>query len=117
MADQESDQGRDGRFRNGQSGNPVLTEVKQAAREHTEAAIETLAAVINDESATTAARAAAARAILRRQDMMWTDALRVAVMRAGEDGRLLLKRIAEKRERRGTHSAPKTVTTLRSRQM
>jgi hypothetical protein len=55
--------------------------------------------MINDESATTAARVAAARAILRRQDMMWTDALRVAVMRAGEDGRVLLPRIAEKRER------------------
>ena len=91
--------------------------LKQAAREHSEAAIETLAAVINDESATTAARAAAARAILRRKETLWTDALRDAVMRAGEDGRVLLARIAEKRERRGTHSAPKTVTTLRSRQM
>jgi hypothetical protein len=104
-----SDRVRDGRFK-------ILTEVKQAAREHSEAAIETLAAVINDESAPTAARVAAARAILGRQDTLWTDALRVAVLRAGEDGRLLLARIAEKRESRGAHSAPKTVTTLISRQ-
>jgi hypothetical protein len=81
------------------SPDKIFTDVKQAAREHTEAAIETLAAVMNDESAPTAARTAAARAILRRKDMRWTDALRAAVMRAGEEGRLLLARIAEKRER------------------
>jgi hypothetical protein len=63
--------------------------------------------VINDESATTAARVAAARAILGRQDTPWANALRAAVMRAGEDGRLLLARIAEKRERRSAHLAPK----------
>ena len=85
----------------------ILTEVKQVAREHTEAAIETLAAMINDESATTAARVAAARAILGRQDTPWADALRAAAIRAGEDGRLLLARIAEKRERRSARSAPK----------
>jgi hypothetical protein len=86
--------------RRGCDGRPkVLSELKQAAREHSEAAIETLAAVINDESTTTAARVAAARAILRRKDTLWTDALRVAVMRASEDGRLLLARISEMRER------------------
>ena len=72
-----------------------------------EAAIETLIAIMNDESATAAARVVATRAILRRQDMMWTDALRVAVMSAGEDGRMLLARIAEKRARRRVHSASK----------
>ncbi len=67
----KSDRGRDGRFMKGQSGNPggrpkIFTEVKQAAREHTEAAIETLVGVMNNEEATAAARVAAANAILDR---------------------------------------------------
>jgi hypothetical protein len=98
------DRSADGRLSKGQSDKPggrpkMFTEVKQAARRQTEAAIETFAAVINDESAPTAARLTAARAILRHQDTPWTDALRAAVRRAGEDGRVLLARIAEKRER------------------
>jgi hypothetical protein len=65
------DRNRDGRFKKGQSGNPggrpkIFTEVKQAAREHTEAAIETLVGVVNNEEAPTAARVAAANAILDR---------------------------------------------------
>jgi hypothetical protein len=61
----------DGRFRRGQSGNPggrpkIFTEVKQAAREHTEAAINTLVAVMDNEEAPAAARVAAANAILDR---------------------------------------------------
>jgi Family of unknown function (DUF5681) len=62
---------RDGRFKRGQSGNPggrpkIFTEIKQAVREHTEAAIETLVGVMNNEDATAAARVAAANAILDR---------------------------------------------------
>ena len=62
---------RDGRFKRGQSGNPggrpkIFSEVKQAAREHTDAAIETLVGVMNNEEATPAARVAAANAILDR---------------------------------------------------
>jgi hypothetical protein len=65
------DRNHDGRFKKGQSGNPggrpkIFTEVKQAAREHTEAAIETLVGVVNNEEAPTAARVAAANAILDR---------------------------------------------------
>jgi Family of unknown function (DUF5681) len=61
--------GRDGRFKRGQSGNPggrpkIFSEVKQAAREHTEAAIETLASAMNNEKATAAVRMAAGVAIL-----------------------------------------------------
>jgi hypothetical protein len=67
----KTDRNRDGRFKKGQSGNPggrpkIFTEVKEAAREHTEAAIETLVAVMNNEEATAAARVAAANAILDR---------------------------------------------------
>jgi Family of unknown function (DUF5681) len=67
----KSGRGRDGRFMKGQSGNPggrpkIFTEVKQAAREHTEAATETLVGVMNNEEATAAARVAAANAILDR---------------------------------------------------
>jgi Family of unknown function (DUF5681) len=63
--------GRDGRFKKGQSGNPggrpkIFTEVKQAAREHTEAAIEALVGVVSNEEAPAAARVAAANAILDR---------------------------------------------------
>ena len=62
---------RDGRFKGGQSGNPggrpkIFSEVKQAAHEHTDAAIETLVGVMNNEEATPAARVAAANAILDR---------------------------------------------------
>jgi Family of unknown function (DUF5681) len=67
----KTDRNRDGRFKKGQSGNPggrpkIFTEVKQAAREHTEAAIEALVGVMNNEEATAAARVAAANAILDR---------------------------------------------------
>jgi hypothetical protein len=67
----KTDRSRDGRFKKGQSGNPggrpkIFTEVKQAAREHTEAAIETLVSVMDDENATASARVAAAVAILDR---------------------------------------------------
>jgi hypothetical protein len=67
----KTDHNRDGRFKKGQSGNPggrpkIFTEVKQAAREHTEAAIEALVGVVNNEEAPAAARVAAANAILDR---------------------------------------------------
>jgi hypothetical protein len=67
----KTDRNRDGRFKKGQSGNPggrpkIFTEVKQAAREHTEAAIEALVGVVNNEEAPAAARVAAANAILDR---------------------------------------------------
>ena len=67
----KTDRNRDGRFKKGQSGNPggrpkIFTEVKQAAREHTEAAIAALVGVVNNEEATAAARVAAANAILDR---------------------------------------------------
>jgi uncharacterized protein DUF5681 len=67
----KADRNRDGRFKKGQSGNPggrpkIFTEVKQAAREHTEAALQTLLAVVNNEKASAAARVAAANAILDR---------------------------------------------------
>jgi hypothetical protein len=47
----KTDRNRDGRFKKGQSGNPggrpkTLTEVKQAAREHTETALKTLLSVV-----------------------------------------------------------------------
>ena len=92
----------------------ILTEVKQVAREHTEAAIETLAAMINDESATSGA-GAAARAILGRQDTPRATLARRCHPR-GEDGRWAP----------GTHResvrgeapvGPQAVTTLISRQM
>jgi Family of unknown function (DUF5681) len=71
MDNGKSDRGRDGRFKKGQSGNPggrpkALTEVKQAAREHTETALETLLSVLNNEEAPAAARISAACAILDR---------------------------------------------------
>jgi hypothetical protein len=71
MDNGNSDRNRDGRFRKGQSGNPggrpkIFTEVKQAAREHTEAAIAALVGVVNNEEAPAAARVAAANAILDR---------------------------------------------------
>jgi Family of unknown function (DUF5681) len=71
MDNGNSDRNPDGRFKRGQSGNPggrpkIFTEVKQAAREHTEAAIEALVGVMNNEEATPAARVAAAVAILDR---------------------------------------------------
>jgi hypothetical protein len=71
MDNGNSDRNRDGRFRKGQSGNPggrpkIFTEVKQAAREHTEAAIAALVGVVNNKEAPAAARVAAANAILDR---------------------------------------------------
>ena len=55
----------------GQSGNPggrpkVLTEIRDLAREHTEAAISTLSKIMEDEDAPAAARVSAAESILSR---------------------------------------------------
>ena len=94
------DNGKSGRSPDGRP--KVLTEVEQAAREHTRAAIETLVDISSNENASTSARAAASRAILGRTP--FADALRMELAAAGEDGRLLLARIAEMRERRRARS-------------
>ncbi|MFG5120863.1 DUF5681 domain-containing protein [Methylorubrum sp. POS3] len=58
-------------FQPGQSGNPggrpkASARVRDAAREYTEAAIETLVSIMRDDSAASAARVSAASAILDR---------------------------------------------------
>ncbi len=62
---------RPGTFRPGQSGNPTgrpkaLRAVEEAAREHTAAAMETLAAIMNDAAQPPAARVRAAELLLDR---------------------------------------------------
>src|SRR6516162_6205397 len=87
--------------KSGSSNGPkVLTEVQRAARVHTKAALEALLAVANKETASASAREAAARALLRRSETPYADALRMELAATGEDGRLLLARIAEMREKR-----------------
>ena len=58
-------------FKKGQSGNPggrpkVIAEVKELAREHTGAAIETLVSIMSNPKAAPAARVSAANALLDR---------------------------------------------------
>ncbi len=60
-----------GRFIKGTSGNPlgrprVILTVRDIAREHTEEAIETLAAIMRDEVAPAAARISACTELLNR---------------------------------------------------
>src|SRR5262245_58613227 len=59
------------KFQRGQSGNPggrpkVVGEVQELARQHSAQAIETLAAIMQDEKAPPAARALASNSILDR---------------------------------------------------
>lgn len=68
MAD---DRGTRGRFQPGQSGNPagrprIVLAVRDLARAHTEAAIDTLAEIMQDQEAPAAARISAAAEILSR---------------------------------------------------
>lgn len=68
MPDARSDKGR---FRPGQSGNPlgrprIVLAVRDLARAHTEAAIDTLAEIMQDQEAPAAARISAAAEILSR---------------------------------------------------
>ena len=65
---------RPGRFRPGQSGNPggrpkEIGHVKELAREHTVAAVKTLAEIMGNTGEPAAARARAAEALLNRA---WT---------------------------------------------
>ena len=58
-------------FKKGQSGNPggrpkVIAEVKELARAHTAAAIETLVAIMTNTKSAPAARVSAANALLDR---------------------------------------------------
>ena len=59
------------KFEQGQSGNPGgrpkgLGEIREIARQHTDAAIETLVKVMDNDSASHSARVAAASALLDR---------------------------------------------------
>ncbi len=74
-------------FAKGQSGNPggrpkALRAVEDAAREHTPAAIETLATICGDAAQPAAARVTAANSLL---DRAWGRA-RQAVEVAGQNG-------------------------------
>lgn len=59
------------KFKPGQSGNPggrpkIIAEVKELAREYTDAAVKALADIVQNKKAAPAARVAAAQALLDR---------------------------------------------------
>lgn len=81
---------RPGTFRPGQSGNPsgrpkALKHVEEAAREHTPAAIATLAAIMQDDAQPAAARTHAAQILL---DRGWGKARQPAEL-SGPEGKAL----------------------------
>lgn len=82
-------------FEKGRSGNPggrpkEVGHVREAARVHTEEAIDTLASIMRDPEEPSRARVAAAEALLNRA---WGRPEQAHRLEAGEDGAGLVVRV------------------------